>query len=172
MSALAELRNSDRATFVGSVGAAFEDSPWVAEAAWEEGPFATVADLHAAMVRAVERAPAEARLELIRAHPELAYGEAPPDGLTSESAAEQAGAGLDRLTRDQADRLERATAEYRSKFGFPFVICVREHAPEGIIQSAERRLASTAGEEIRTALAEIAKIARLRLEDSVGEREE
>jgi urate oxidase/2-oxo-4-hydroxy-4-carboxy-5-ureidoimidazoline decarboxylase len=155
----------DRAAFVGRYGAVFESSPWVAEAAWEEGPFETVADVHAAMVRAVERAPAERQLELIRAHPELAGSELRLGELTPASAAEQSDAGLDRLQPDQAARLERATTAYRRKFGFPFVVCVREHTPESIIANAEERLASSAEDERRTALGEIAKIAALRLEE-------
>jgi urate oxidase / 2-oxo-4-hydroxy-4-carboxy-5-ureidoimidazoline decarboxylase len=157
-----------RAAFVERYGAVFESSPWVAEAAWEEGPFATVADLHAAMVRAVERAPAERQLELIRAHPELAGDELRLGALTDASASEQAGAGLDRLDPEQAARLGRATAAYREKFGFPFVVCVREHTPASIIASAEQRLASSAEDERRTALGEIAKIAALRLEGTVA----
>jgi urate oxidase / 2-oxo-4-hydroxy-4-carboxy-5-ureidoimidazoline decarboxylase len=160
--------SADRAAFVALYGAVFESSPWVAEAAWEEGPFDTVGDLHAAMVRAVERAPAEQQLELIRAHPELAGVELRVGALTRASASEQAGAGLDRLDPEQAARLGRATAAYRQKFGFPFVVCVREHTPESIIRSAEERLASTADDERRAALGEIAKIAALRLEGTVA----
>ena len=157
-----------RAAFVERYGAVFESSPWVAEAAWEDGPFATVGDLHAAMVRAVERAPAERQLELIRAHPELAGEELRLHSLTAASASEQSGAGLDRLDPEQAARLGRATMAYREKFGFPFVVCVREHTPASIIASAERRLASSAEDERRTALGEIAKIAALRLEATVA----
>jgi urate oxidase / 2-oxo-4-hydroxy-4-carboxy-5-ureidoimidazoline decarboxylase len=160
------MTRADRAGFVERFGSTFESSPWVAEEAWEEGPFDSVSELHAAMVRAVERAPADRQLRLIRAHPELAGAEL---RLTPESAAEQAEAGLDRLDDDQAERLARATSAYREKFGFPFVVCVREHTPESIIASAEARLASTPEEETRTALNEIAKIAALRLEESLGD---
>jgi urate oxidase / 2-oxo-4-hydroxy-4-carboxy-5-ureidoimidazoline decarboxylase len=160
--------SGDRSSFVARYGAVFESSPWVAEAAWEQGPFATVGDLHAAMVTAVERAPAERQLELIRSHPELAGSELRVGSLTPASAAEQSGAGLDRLDPEQAARLGRATGAYREKFGFPFVVCVREHTPETIIASAEERLASTPEDERRTALGEIAKIAALRLEGTVA----
>ena len=158
------MNGADRAGFVERFGRTFESSPWVAEEAWEEGPFDSVSELHAAMVRAVERAPADRQIGLIRAHPELAGSEL---RLTPESAAEQADAGLDRLDDDQSERLGRATSAYREKFGFPFVVCVREHTPESIIASAEARLASTPEEEISTALDEIAKIAALRLEESL-----
>jgi urate oxidase / 2-oxo-4-hydroxy-4-carboxy-5-ureidoimidazoline decarboxylase len=160
--------SDDRASFLEHYGAVFESSPWVAEAAWEEGPFETVAELHVAMVRAVERAPVQRQLELIRAHPELAGSALRLGTLTPASAAEQAGAGLDRLQPRQAARLARATAAYRERFGFPFVVCVREHTRESIIANVEERLLSEPQEERRTALAEIAKIAALRLEDDAG----
>ena len=165
MTSIGELGRLDRDAFVAEVGFAFESSPWVAEAAWEERPFGSVEELHAAMVRAVERAPEERQLALIRAHPELAGSEV----LTPASAAEQAAAGLDRRDGEERARLERALAAYRERFGFPFVVCVREHTPAGIVAGAEERLGRSPDEERATALAEIAKIAALRLEDRVGD---
>jgi OHCU decarboxylase len=145
----------------------FEDSPWVARAAWEDGPHGSVAALHAAMVRAVTSAPREERLALIRAHPELAGRAAVAGELTAESAREQSGARLDRLTPGLHARLLAATASYRDRFGFPFVICVRAHDAEAIVAAAERRLREDPEVEERTALREIAEIARLRLADLV-----
>ena len=165
MTDIDELGKLDREAFVAQVGFAFESSPWVAEAAWDERPFGSVGELHAAMVRAVERAPEERQLALIRAHPELTGAEE----LTAASAAEQAAAGLDRQDGGDQARLGRATAAYRERFGFPFVVCVREHTPASIVANAEQRLGRTPGEERATALAEIAKIAALRLEDQVGD---
>ena len=165
MTTIEELGALNRDAFVEQVGFAFESSPWVAEAAWEERPFASLEALHAAMVRAVERAPDERQLGLIRAHPELAAG----GELTPASAGEQASAGLDRAGGEERARLERATAAYREKFGFPFVVCVREHTPASIVASAEERLGRAPPEERDTALREIAKIAALRLEDHIGD---
>jgi 2-oxo-4-hydroxy-4-carboxy-5-ureidoimidazoline decarboxylase len=143
----------------------FEASPWIAAAAWEERPFGTVGALHGAMTGVVERAPRADRLALIRAHPDLAGRAAIAGELTPESTREQAAAGLDRLTPEQYERITRMTAAYRERFGFPFVVCAREHTAESIIATGERRLASDPEAEEATALAEIAKIARLRLDD-------
>jgi urate oxidase / 2-oxo-4-hydroxy-4-carboxy-5-ureidoimidazoline decarboxylase len=159
----------DRDAFVAAFGGIFEHSPWVAEAAWPQRPWSTVAGLHASMVAAVDAAPRDARLALIRAHPELAGKAAIAGELTDASAREQSGAGLDRLTPAQHARLLAATAAYRERYGFPFVICVREHSADSIIAAAEARTASTPDEEERTALAEIAKIAALRLADLVAD---
>jgi OHCU decarboxylase len=154
---------SDRETFVARYGALFEHSPWVAEAAFEDGPFAGDEALLGAMVTAVERAPRERQLALIRAHPDLAGRAAIAGELTPDSAREQAAAGLDRLTADEYEAFTRTNAAYRERHGFPFVICAREHDKHSILAAAGERLEHDTDTEIGVALAEIAKIARLRL---------
>jgi OHCU decarboxylase len=119
------------------------------------------------MTRAVADAPPGARLALIRAHPDLAGRAAIAGDLTPESTREQAAAGLDRLTPAQHERITRLTAAYRERFGFPFVVCARDHTANSIIAAAEERMRSDAATEERTALAEIAKIARGRLAELV-----
>jgi urate oxidase / 2-oxo-4-hydroxy-4-carboxy-5-ureidoimidazoline decarboxylase len=154
---------------VERVGFAFEHSDWIAASAWEARPFDSVDAMHAAMVEVVERAGEDRQLELIRAHPDLAGRAAVSDQLTPASSGEQASAGLDRLSPEKHARLTAATEAYREKFGFPFVVCVREHTVESIVEAAETRLTNERDAEIRTALSEIAKIAALRLQDAVGE---
>ena len=142
--------------------ALFEHSPWV-EARAGERP--STGDRHADLMAVVHDATPEEQLALIRAHPELA-GKAAVDGsLTQASAAEQAGAGLDRLSRAEFDRFHALNAAYRDKFGFPFIICVRLTDKAGILEAMERRLANDRDSEIAEALAQIGEIVRLRLED-------
>jgi OHCU decarboxylase len=145
-------------------GGVFEASPWVAERAWASRPFGSLDALHAAMVEVVTRAPSEVRMGLIRAHPDLATRAA----LTPESEREQASAGLDSLSEQQFERIGWLTAAYRAHFGFPFIVCAREHSPDSIIAAAEQRMESDAETEVQTALTEIFKIARLRLTDLVA----
>ena len=125
--------------------------------------------MHAAMVQVVERADPERQVELIRAHPDLAGRAALAGELTPASSGEQASAALDRLPPEALDRLTAATEAYRERFGFPFVVCVREHTVESIIDAAERRLGSERDDEVRTALGEIGKIAALRLRDTLAD---
>jgi 2-oxo-4-hydroxy-4-carboxy-5-ureidoimidazoline decarboxylase len=141
--------------------ALFEHSPWV-EARADERP--SSGDRHADLMAVVRDAAPEEQLALIRAHPELA-GKAAIDGsLTDASAAEQASAGLDRLSRAEFDRFHALNAAYREKFGFPFIICVRLTDKAGILAAMERRLANDRDAEIANALDEIGEIVRLRLE--------
>jgi 2-oxo-4-hydroxy-4-carboxy-5-ureidoimidazoline decarboxylase len=175
MTSIAALNAADRATFVAAVGFAFEDSPWIAEAGWERRPFVNRASLHAALVEVVARAPIERRLALIAAHPDLAGRVAREGRLTAASRGEQAAAGLDRLGPAELERFGAANAAYRARFGFPFVICARNHDTASILAELERRAVLRQAQddvtdreaEIATALDEIAKIARLRLEDAV-----
>jgi 2-oxo-4-hydroxy-4-carboxy-5-ureidoimidazoline decarboxylase len=144
--------------------ALFEHSPWV-EARADARP--SSGDRHADLMAVVYEATPEEQLALIRAHPELA-GRASVDGsLTDASAAEQASAGLDRLTRAEFDRFHALNAAYGDKFGFPFIICVRLTDKAGILAEMERRLGHDRETEIATAIDEIGKIVRLRLETIV-----
>lgn len=161
------INGLDRAAFVERFGPLFEHSPWVAEAAWRSRPFADREQLHQALVAAMHAAPRERKLALIRAHPDLAGKAAIAGELSVSSRREQASAGLDRLTRDEYEAFTRANEAYRRRFGFPLVVCAREHTKESILRVAAERLNHSAQEEIRLALEEIAKIARLRLEDAL-----
>jgi 2-oxo-4-hydroxy-4-carboxy-5-ureidoimidazoline decarboxylase len=153
----------DAAAFVEALGWVFEGSPWVAERAWATRPFASVAALHAALVQAVERASPEEQLALIRAHPDLATRAR----LSDSSTAEQAGAGLDRLTPEEFARFHDLNARYRERFDFPFVVAVRNHTKTSILAEFARRLDQAAADERATALGEIAAIARFRLAETV-----
>ncbi len=144
------------------MSALFEHSPWV-EARADGRP--SSGDPHADHMAVVHDAAPEEQLALIRAHPELA-GRAAVDGsLTQASAAEQASAGLDRLTQAEFDRFHALNSAYREKFGFPFIICVRLTDKAGILAAMERRLANDRDSEIATAIGQIGEIVRLRLED-------
>ena len=155
----------DRAAFVERFGPLFEHSPWVAEAAWRDRPFADREALYEALVAAMYAAPRERKLALIRAHPDLAGKAAIEGSLTDSSKREQASAGLDRLTPDEYAAFTRTNTAYRERFGFPFVVCAREHTKASILRTAAERLDHTPDQEIDIALGEIAKIARLRLRD-------
>src|SRR5206468_1754135 len=134
--------------FVDTLGWVFEDSPWVAESAFELRPFASVAALHAAMKDVVARAAPAGQLALLRAHPDLGRRAK----MSEASAGEQAGAGLDRLTPDEHTRLQRMNAAYRERFGFPFLLAVKGGTKHDILEALERRLEAAPEDEFRVAL--------------------
>lgn len=143
--------------------ALFEHSPWVEERA-DAAP--SSGDRHADLMAVVHAATRDEQLALIRAHPELA-GKAAIDGtLTEASSAEQASAGLDRLTAEEYGRFHALNAAYRERFGFPFIICVRLTNKAGILAAMAARLSHDNDTEIATAIAQIGEIVRLRLGDA------
>lgn len=155
----------DLGKFVERFGPLFEHSPWVAEDAWANGPFADREALAQGLEEAMYAAPRDRQLALIRAHPDLAGRAAVEGTLTASSQREQAAAGLDRLTPDEYETFTRTNVAYRERFGFPLVVCAREHTKDSILRTAAARLDHSPDEEIGIALGEIAKIARLRLSD-------
>lgn len=167
---LEALSQLDREAFRRALGGVFEQSPWVADRAFDRRPFATLEALHAAMVAVVRSASREEQLALIRAHPDLAGKAARAAAMSAASVAEQSSAGLDRLTDEEYARFERLNAAYREKFGFPFVIAVRRHDKHAILAAFEARLRNSLDDEVEAALAQIAEIARLRLDAVATER--
>jgi 2-oxo-4-hydroxy-4-carboxy-5-ureidoimidazoline decarboxylase len=112
-------------------------------------------------------APLDEQLALIRAHPDLVGRAARHGTLAAASAGEQASAGLDRLVPEEAAMFAALNAAYTARFGFPFVICVRETKKEAIVNGLRLRIHNDRAAEITTALAEIEKIARLRLAGAI-----
>jgi 2-oxo-4-hydroxy-4-carboxy-5-ureidoimidazoline decarboxylase len=150
--------------FVNRFGAIYEHSAWVAEEAasvtTEIGDLEKLADL---MADCVDNASTSRQLELIRAHPDLA-GKAQVAGeLTEESTSEQTSAGLDQCSVEEYDRFQMLNTAYHEKFGFPFVMAVKNSSRDEILDAFSDRLENDPATEFETALAEIHKIARLRL---------
>jgi 2-oxo-4-hydroxy-4-carboxy-5-ureidoimidazoline decarboxylase len=162
---LNELNDMDATSFVQLLGGVFEHSPWVAQQVVNQRPFATLAQLHAAMVSVVEGAGTPAQLRLIRAHPELAGKAALRGELTAESTREQSGAGLDQCSPEEFAALQRLNTEYKARFGFPFIVAVRGHTRQSIIALLGQRLANSAEVETKECLQQIYRIGLLRLQD-------
>lgn len=163
MHTLAGLNHAAPADFCAAVGETFELAPWVAETVASKRPFATVTALHEAMMGVVRAAPRERQLAFLRGHPDLAGKAARAGTLTDESRREQASVGLDSLSEADFQRFHRLNDAYKAKFGFPFIVCVRRHTRDSILEQFERRLRHDEAGEFATALQEIFLITRLRM---------
>jgi xanthine permease len=188
---LDQINNLGREEFVERFGPVFEGGPWVSEKAYEHRPFASVYDLRRAFQDALFEAPPERQTELIRSYPDLGrlierdraeseFGISAEDYdtlmdvsvgrvLGAQSLRDQSAAGLDRLSPGEYEDFRQLNETYRGKFGFPLVVCVREHTKETILQDGRARLENPPAQERATALVEISKIANLRLQDLVEE---
>lgn len=150
--------------FVRRYGGIYEHSPWVAEAAAQLVDDSADVDVIArVMADCVDNASRDRQLELIRAHPDLAGKAAVAGELSDDSESEQASAGLDRCTAAEYARFQALNTAYRRKFGFPFVMAVRNCSREQILAAFESRLENDYDEEFENALFEIHRIARMRL---------
>jgi 2-oxo-4-hydroxy-4-carboxy-5-ureidoimidazoline decarboxylase len=161
------LNTASARDFVATLANVIEHSPWIAEAAERARPFTSLADLRAALIRVVDEAPSEQRHVLISAHPDLANRTQRAAGLTAESTAEQDGAGLDRLSDAEFALFEQCNTAYKRKFGFPFILCVRRHTKDSILDAFARRLKNSPQQEQQEAIREIGRIATLRLAELV-----
>jgi beta-ureidopropionase / N-carbamoyl-L-amino-acid hydrolase len=170
---LDRLNAASRTEFVALLDGTYEHSPWIADAAWEARPFASLAALKHALVRATRTGGREAQLGLIRAHPELAGKAMVAKTLTAESTHEQGRAGLTACTPAEFARINELNDAYNAKFGFPFILAVRGPRGTGlskqqIIATFERRLANLPEFEFAEALRNIHRIAEIRLDDKFG----
>ena len=155
----------DKHDFISRYGGIYEHSPWVAEQAADVA--ADIDDpkrIAEIMADCVDNADVDRQLDLIRAHPDLAARAQAAAELTADSTAEQASAGLDRCSKVEYERFEALNDAYKEKFGFPFVMAVRDSSCKEILEVFSKRLQNDYDMEFETALAEIHKIALLRLQ--------
>ncbi len=160
-----------RTLFVERFGDVYEHSPWVAENAYD----ARLTEKHnsadglaMAMSAAVMRGTDAQRRALIEAHPDLAGKLALESRLTPESTSEQMSAGLDQLSPDELEKFTFLNNAYRAKFGFPFIMAIKEKKKIDILTAFETRLRNDADTETKTALGEIDRIAALRIKGIFG----
>ena len=157
------LNATDRDSFVAALGGIFEESPWAARRAWRHRPFASIDALHRAMAAEVSASSRDEQLALLRAHPDLGTRAR----MTTASTGEQAGAGLDRLTPGEFERLQQLNETYREKFGFPFLFAVKGSTKHDVIAALEARIPAAYDEEFAEALRQVFRIAWFRLQDTV-----
>ena len=162
--AIAQLNEMSQAEFTETLGGIWEETPEIAERAWQDRPFEDLNALYRAMIAVVDNMSEVEQLALIKAHPDLGS----KAKMAEASVQEQAGVGLDRLSESEYRHFQSLNRAYKDKFGFPFIIAVKEHTKESILQAFEVRLKNTPEREKQQALTEIGKIAQLRLNSSMG----
>jgi 2-oxo-4-hydroxy-4-carboxy-5-ureidoimidazoline decarboxylase len=160
---ISELNQMSQSAFVETFGAVFEHTSAIATQAWTNRPFTDVNDLHQKMVDVVKNMTSDKQLALICAHPDLGS----KLKMAEASINEQAGVGLDRLSPEEYERFELLNQSYKDKFGFPFIVAVKNHTKDSILDAFECRLQNTLDAEKQRALDEIAEIAKFRLIDLV-----
>ena len=153
--------------FVETFGDIAEHAPWVAAEAVEDRPFDDRDEMIEAFGEVIRDASREDQRALLIAHPDLAGRAAIAGDVTADSAREQAGAGLDRLTPEEYARFAVLNERYRAQFGIPFIFAVRGATKHQILASYEQRILRDAEDEFEAAVEQVIRIVRFRLEDRV-----
>ena len=173
MITLEQLNRASEADFTALLDGTYEHSPWIAQKAFPKRPYQSLVQLKLALADIVRKSGRDAQLKLIRAHPELAGKAMLSKTLTAESTAEQGKAGLTACSAEELAKIQRLNADYKTKFGFPFILAVR--GPRGlglskaeIIATFERRLENHPDFELAESLRNIHRIAEIRLNDKFG----
>jgi OHCU decarboxylase len=154
--------------FIEVFGEVFEKSHWVAERAFklELGPaHDTVVGIYSALVRSFRAANKAKKLEVLKAHPNLAGKLFVSKDLTKASTSEQLSVGLDKLTKEEFATFSSLNQSYFEKHGFPFIIAVRDYDKEGILNSFKIRLENKTELEFNEACTQVERIALIRLKD-------
>ena len=156
--------------FAQVLGPIVEHAPWVAHDVERQRPFATLSDLHGAMVAVIRSAPAQRILDLLNGHPELAGREAEAGTMTDASNNEQARLGLLSLDAHTHAQLQRGNAAYRQRHGFPYIVALKLHRDlNSVMADLQSRLENETLVEMNTALAQVAEVMRGRLEKLFGD---
>ena len=166
---LQELNAYNQEQFVSALHGLFEGPPWIVTQSWYALPFAIMAQMHETFCSAMYNASLEQKIALLQAHPDLVGRAALTGTLTPESTQEQASAGLDTLSPTEIEMFTQLNQTYSDRFGFPFVICVRENKKASILAGFANRLHHPRSQEIEVALAEVAKICLFRLHDLMAQ---
>lgn len=155
----------ERDEFVRQYGGIYEHSAWVAEQGFAHAGNASDKNALASVLADIVDATSHPqKLALIQAHPDLAGRAAITGELTGASTEEQAGAGIDQCSAEEFQRFQSLNERYKAKFGFPFVMAVRNSNRQEILAGFTVRLENDADTEFARAISEIHKIARLRLQ--------
>ena len=164
MNSIADVNAMSPSAFLDAFGDIAEHSPWVAREAASFRPFAHREAMIRQFEAALRAANRDAQLALVRAHPDLAT----KARLTDDSTKEQAGAGLNTLTAAEFARFTDLNTRYKQRFGFPFIFAVKGATKHMILDAFEARVGNAPDVELETALQQICRIFRFRLEDRVS----
>jgi 2-oxo-4-hydroxy-4-carboxy-5-ureidoimidazoline decarboxylase len=154
--------------FATALADIWEHAAWVPARVAAQRPFASVDALHRAMVDVVAGLDETARIAFYAGHPELAGADTRRGTMTEASIAEQGTLALAALEGDAAQRWDALNQAYRTRFGFPFILCIRRHTLDSALRAFEARLQHDRTTEMANALDEIAAITRLRLEQRLA----
>ena len=161
MRTIDNINDLNKSDFLSIFGNVFEKTESVALEAFDSKPFKNFEDIVLKMLNIYENYEKNKILEILNAHPELAVAKK----MTSESISEQASAKLDNCSKEELEEFERLNADYKKKFGFPFIIAVKGKNKSEILNNFRNRIKNNFKIEFDEAKIQVKKIASARLEE-------
>jgi len=160
---LNKINKLSETEFTEVFGNIFENGSWIAKKLYVKKPFRNFLDLSKKMISVFEDADNQSKLKILRSHPDLA-DKTKIGALTPDSNKEQNSAGLDQCTEEEFNEFKNLNNKYKSKFGFPFILAVKERKKSEILANFQKRILSDKKIEFDEAIKQVKQIASLRLE--------
>ena len=165
MNLIDRINKFSESKFISIFGNIFEHSEWIAIKTYHLRPFNNFEDLCFKMINIFDTATKSEQLKIICAHPDLANKTKIEKSLTLESLKEQTGAKLDQCTKEEYEQFKLLNERYKKKFGFPFVVAVKNKDKVQILNNFKQRILNKSEDEFKEAIVQIKKIANLRLNE-------
>ena len=163
MDSIDKFNKLSKAEFISIFGNIFEKTEWVAERCYESKPYNNLDELVSKMMKIFENTEKERHLEILNSHPDLAVEKK----LTEDSKNEQKNASLNQCTDEEFVEFKKLNEEYKKKFGFPFIVAVKEKNKEEILNSFRQRITNNINLEFEEAKKQVKKIAKFRLSEII-----
>ena len=158
-----KINKLSKSEFIKVFGNIFENASWITEELYNQKPFDNFEALSSKMLNIFEATTREKQLKILNAHPDLA-NKTKISLLTPDSLKEQTSAGLDQCTKEEFSEFKKLNDTYK-KFGFPFILAVKEKTKIEILNNFRKRISSDPEIEFDEAVKQVKQIASLRLKE-------
>ena len=161
MRTIDNINGLNKSEFLSIFGNVFEKTETVALKVFELKPFKDSDDIISKMLKIYEEYDRDKILQILNSHPELAIEKK----LTNESKLEQTSANLNECSEEEFEEFKKLNLEYKTKFGFPFIIAVKGKNKNEILVNFRKRIQNDLNKEFLEAKNQVKKIASFRLKD-------
>ena len=158
-----KINNLPQGEFIKLFANIFENARWIAEESYNQKPFDNFETLSSKILNIFETATEEKQLKILNAHPDLA-NKTKIGLLTPDSLKEQTNAGLDQCTEKEFNEFKKLNETYK-KFGFPFILAIKEKTKIEILDNFRKRISSDPKIEFKEAVKQVKQIASFRLKE-------
>jgi len=158
-----KINKLSQSEFIKVFANIFENARWIAEELYNQKHFNNFEELSSKILNIFETTTKEKQLKILNAHPDLA-NKTKIGLLTPDSLKEQTNAGLDQCTEKEFNEFKKLNETYK-KFGFPFILAIKEKTKIEILDNFRKRISSDPKIEFKEAVKQVKQIASFRLKE-------